>query len=519
MTFAISRDMLRCAAAIMILAATTLPPGMRVADAQDAADILQRMADRQEQRWSAVQNYTITVEVQEAGGLQTPMYFEKVSVDGNDSFQMISPATYQRAMQIEAGFPPPEDVAEGLAKGYDAMGRTGLGGIPIVAGDESVSFGDMSDFLRFSAAASREAGDLSQYQESAKSDLRHAALFAERARLAGIESTPATQNYDGSGTEEREAYLLVADDLDGIELEQPEDGPEFYVDKVSVWIDTEQYVPLKMRVEGQIEKDGKRSPLVIEKLDLNYKQVGPLYESFRRVGRITGLMAGMSEKERKDLQKAQKELAKAKEEMKKMEGMSEAQKNMVMKMMAPQMEKLEKMAAGGMIESVQQVIHIAVNEGPPTPYGMGTLTVAASDVRALTMAGESGGSAELAIMRGGPPAESMISLFAGESWPAEGESISIVNASGDVAGGGDHLTIQGGSGSISVEGRTESRIYGTYAATLQTQAENGDTIPISISGEFDSGAPAGSRGGPRGSPFQFMKGMIGSAANAAETND
>ncbi len=514
----ISRYILRYLVAIVVVAATFIAAGTPIANAQDASAILRTMADRQQQRWSEVQNYTITVEVQEAGGLQTPMYFEKVTVGDDATFQMISPATYQRAMQIEAGFPPPEDVAEGLAKGYDKMAKTGLGNIPIVAGDQAVSFGDMSEFLRFSAAASREAADVSQYSESAKAELKHAALFEERARLVGVEATPARQDGSSTGYEERDAYLLVADDLDGIELEQPEDGPEFLLDRVSVWIDTEHYVPLKMRAEGQIEQDAKRSPLVIEKLDLNYRQVGPLYESFRRVGRISGLMAGMSEKERKDLQKAQKELAKAKEEMKKMEGMSEAQKNMVMKMMAPQMEKLEKMAAGGTIESVQQVIHIAVNEGPPTPYGLGTLAVAASEVRALTMAGESDGTAELAIMRGGPPAESMISLFAGESWPAEGGAVSIVNASGVVSGGGDRLTIQGGSGSISVEGRTESRIYGTYSATLETEDANGEAIPISISGEFDSGAPAGPRGGPRGSPFQFMRGMIGEAANAGSTD-
>lgn len=510
----ISRFMLHYFIAAFI-AVATISSGTPVANAQDAADILQTMADRQEQRWSEVQNYTITIEVQEAGGLQTPMYFEKVTVAGDATFQMISPATYQRAMQVQAGFPPPEDVAEGLAKGYDKMGKAGLGGIPIVAGDESVSFGDMSEFLRFSAAASKEAADVGQYRESAKTELKHAALFADRARLVGIESTPAKQNGGSSGYEERDAYLLVADDLDGIELEQPEDGPEFFLDKVSVWIDTEHYVPLKMRAEGQIEQDGKRSPLVIEKLDLNYTQVGPLLESFTRVGRISGLMAGMSEKEIKDLQKAQKELAKAKEEMKKMEGMSEAQKNMVMKMMAPQMEKLEKMASGGTIESVQQVIHIAVNEGPPTPYGLGTLAVAANEVTALTMAGESDGTAELAIMRGGPPAESTISLVASGPWPSEQGSVSIVKASGEVTGGGDRLTIRSGAGTVSVEGRTESRIHGTYSATLETEDENGVTIPIAISGRFDSGAPTGPDGGPRGSPFQFMKGMIGEAASSA----
>ncbi len=513
----LSRPRLR-SITILTLAVTTCLSEAPVVIAQDASDVLQTMVDMQEQRWSGVDNYTITVEIQEAGGLQTPMYFEKVEVDGGDSFQMILPSTYQRAMHIEAGFPPPENVADGMAAAYDMMGSTTVGGIgvgqmPIPAGDASVSLHDISNMLRFSAAASREAADLSQYEERAKSDLRDAARFAERARLVGVEPTPARQLEDQAGFQQRDAYLLIADDLDGIELEQPKDGPEFFIDKVSLWIDTKHHVPLKMRVEGQLEKDGKRSPLTIEKLDLNYTQVGPLYESFIRIGRISGLMAGMSEKERKDLEKARKELAKAREEMKKMEGMSEAQKNMVMRMMAPQMEKLEKMAAGGTIESVQRVIHVAVNEGPPTPYGLGTLNIAASSVAALTMAGETDGSAELAIMHGSTAAQSMISLSSREPWPPESGSVTVIDASGDVSGGGDRLRIEGGSGTIEVEGRTETRIYGSYTANLVTTDEQGETIPISISGDFDSGAPAGPDGGPRGSPFQFMKGMIGGAAS------
>lgn len=92
--------MLRYLVAIVVAATASIAAETRVANAQDAPGILQTMADRQQQRWSEAEDYTITVEMQEAGGLQTPMYFEQVTVDGDATFQMISPARNQRNMQI-----------------------------------------------------------------------------------------------------------------------------------------------------------------------------------------------------------------------------------------------------------------------------------------------------------------------------------------------------------------------------------------------------------------------------------
>ncbi len=495
-----------------------LPSPVSSVSAQTAQEILQKMSEMQMDRWESVNNYTVTISVEEAGGLQSPVHYQRMEVDGEPTFQMILPSTYSREMHIRAGYPPPEDVAEGLAAGYEMLGRANVGGfsfgqIPFPAGDGGMSMHDMSRFLRFSAEASRQAGDDSLYRANAAAEVRDKALFADRAKYVGVESAPSETISGGTGFRETDAHLLVADDLEDIDLEQPNDGPKFFLKKTSVWIDAEHFVPLRLLIDIEIEKDGKRTPMTLEKLDLDYKQVGPLYESHVQVSRITGLMEGMSNKERKDLEKEQKELEKAKKQIAEM---PESQRAMVMKMMGGQMEKLEKMAAGGAIESTTRVVNIAVNEGPPTPYGIGTLAIRGSDmVEALTMAGQDGsgneiGNAQLVISRGGPPAESMIELTADTTWPPAGQTIRIVDGSGNVSGGGDQLQIEGASGIITVIGRTPTRVYGTYKADLSASDGSGTSLPISIEGEFDSGAPAGPDQGLRGSPFQFFQSMSGS---------
>ena len=92
-------------------------------------------------------------------------------------------------------------------------------------------------------------------------------------------------------------FILLADNLGDIKLEQPKDGGEFKLEKVHLWVDSEHYVPLRLLMEGTVEVDGKKTPISIEKLDLDYKQAGPLYESHQRVHKLSGLMAG-DERER-----------------------------------------------------------------------------------------------------------------------------------------------------------------------------------------------------------------------------
>jgi hypothetical protein len=175
-------------------------------------------------------------------------------------------------------------------------------------------------------------------------------------------------------------------------------------------------------------------------------------------------------------------------------------------MMKGQMEKFEAMASGDAVTSTTDVVSIAVNEGPPTPYGPGTLTVggpaAATYPHALTIAGDSP-NADLGIAaRIEGRAEAVIGLQGVAPFPKKGP-IEIGAASGHVRiEGGAKVAIEGGSGTITVIERTETRIVGTFTALLTAQGDSAnEKIHFSASGDFDTGAPVGPMKELRGSPI------------------
>jgi hypothetical protein len=467
--------------------------------ALDAQSILDSVRAKQAERWASVDNYTVTLSVEDAGGLETPVYYEKMEVDGKPTFRMVPPTEYAREMNEQAGFPPltPEEMEE-MAKGYDMLGDAlARGGGDMPAMDVRGMTGQMSMFMRVNASHKEDDG-----RGDAKDAMQDMAEFAQRAKLKGTEHIAASA---ANPDQTREAYVLVAEGLSDVKLEQPKGDAKYTLDKVSMWIDKEHSVPLRLLMELQIESKGKKMPMTIEKLDLDYKQVGPLYESHQQVYKISGLMSGMTDKERKEMEKAQKEMEKAKKDLEKM---PKQQRDMVMKMMGSQMEKLEQMTAGNAITSVTDVVSIAVNEGPPTPYGPGDLTVggpaAATYPGALTMTGDDG-HAELSVAARLPgSAEAIIGLVGASPFPQSGE-VSIAGASGTVEiEGGARVAIDGGTGTITVTERTETRIAGTFTALLSGTVStdpNNKKVSFSASGSFDSGAPVGPFQAPRGSPF------------------
>ena len=118
------------------------------------------------------------------------------------------------------------------------------------------------------------------------------------------------------GTEEvanRSAYHLRVEDFTGVEL--PDSDVDFEPSGASIWIDTEQYVPLRMLVEGRATVDGTTDQL--EDMDAQ------------------------------------------------LEGLSESQKEMIMGRLAPQIAQLERMARGEPLTVVTNVVEVRVNEGPP----------------------------------------------------------------------------------------------------------------------------------------------------------
>jgi hypothetical protein len=335
---------------LVALPATTL--------AENAESILEKVREKKVERAEGVDNYTI---IKSTNDIRTLVYYEKFeTADGTPAFRMVPITEISRRLSEEAGHPPMSaleieqmaravDMARpmlssALQQGMMEAGATGLPMGPAAGLDMSNMVDQYSDFLNAAAVAARNESDGTA---EAQDEVNAMAEFAEMAQLVGQVAI-----------NERSAFLLRADDLNRA-LEGGSD--QFTLQTISVWIDAEEYVPLRLKMDG-IAKSGKKSqPMTIEKLDLDYELIdGKLYEPKKQVMRLAGIL---SPKEEKQIKEAQVKLA---EFQKQMEAMPTAQRDMIMKRMGPQMQMMEKMASGGGIEVVTEVHEIRVNAGLPT---------------------------------------------------------------------------------------------------------------------------------------------------------
>ena len=97
--------------------------------------------------------------------------------------------------------------------------------------------------------------------------------------------------------------------------------------------------------------------------------MGRLYVSYHQVMRLTGFAAGMSAKDRKEMEKARKDLAKAKQQLEDMR--DGAGKTMAMRIMEPQIQKFERMAAAGAFEAETHVVTSRSTRDRPASMGPG----------------------------------------------------------------------------------------------------------------------------------------------------
>jgi len=264
-----------------------------IALSEDAQSILDKAHQKQVQRWEGVASYIVD---QSMMGNRTAILYERTEVkdatgDSQTAFRMVPQDEIQQRQAANGG-------SQNLSPANSKLFAMGAG-----AQEE---FSGMED-------------------------------FAATARLVGKE------NVDG-----RKAFHIRADDL---KRTQVSDDGEFTINSISVWIDAEEYVTLKMQMDGIAKSGNETRQIRIEKLDEDYRKVADsnMYESFRQVMRIGGIL---SAKDQKEMQKAQKEFAKLEEQMKQMPA---AQRNMIMKQMGPQMEMMKQMASGGGFEVVTEI--------------------------------------------------------------------------------------------------------------------------------------------------------------------
>lgn len=331
--------------------------------AQTAEEILEEVIRRDYDRKSSVENYIVN---QCTMGVPVMLYYEKVELVQDNgvpvsTFRLVPPDEISRRQNNGVSLTPQE--MEWFADGLEQVGNvvsqeTANAGFsfsslvspesldePWASPDPRVMTGSMAMFMR--AAASAESDRLENGRDTniASSGEQFAQLISD-AELIG------TETVDG-----RQAFHILADDIDYSQV--ADGGREFDVNSVSVWIDQENYVPLRVRMDGIADVSGGAQEMSIEMLSLDYEQIGPLYESTRQLMRMGGVL---TPEQQQQIQDAEVQLAEARQQLNQLSG---AQRQMLENMLGPQIQMLENLASNGSIEVETLIPRIRVNAGLP----------------------------------------------------------------------------------------------------------------------------------------------------------
>lgn len=332
--------------------------------AQDPQSIMQLMLEKQRERANGVNTYVVDQSVM---GNRVQRYFERATVLSEDGEQYdvfrpqqagadscdkeaqrvpdeMTPEMYEQAAQAyeTTGDAMANEIEDGLEQAGLPRGLlAATGADPWATFDPRAMMGGGAMFMRGVGEAKRQQAIENAQADSSVPEMRE---FAENAQLVG------TEQIDG-----REAFHLRAEDLN---LTQTSDGQTYTINAVDSWIDTKEYVPLRMVLTGVATEDGVSRPIEMEKRDLDYRNVpnSGMYESYRQVMRISGVMTAEQQAE---MAEAQKQMAEMEQQLAQM---PPAQRDMIMRQMGPQMEMMKSMASGGGLEMETVVHRIIVNQ-------------------------------------------------------------------------------------------------------------------------------------------------------------
>lgn len=392
-------------AALTITLTTLLAP--RVALAEDAQSIIETMQKMQMERYEGVNTYVV---VQSMMGHTTTSGYERFDFKASDGnvypvFQQIRPgstnpesqaflSTYADATEMTG-----QALGDEMDKGAEEAGLPkGMfsgsgGGDPWASMDPRVMMGANAEFLRQASEGPPEGDEKDGADFNAMQD------FAERARLVGTEKV-----------EGRKAFHLIAEDLQEV---QTDGDSEFVLETMETWIDTREYVPLRMKMSGTATSEGETRPFIIEKHDLDYRTVSgsSLYEPYRQVMKIGGALTPEQEKQ---MQEAQAQMAGLEQQL---ADLPQSQRDMIMNRMGPQLEMMKNMANGGGIEMVIEVQEILVNADLPELQQLQTMDFGGTATSAMPL----GVPAESAV----PAASAPVAPVTAASAPAQGSDAEL----------------------------------------------------------------------------------------------
>jgi hypothetical protein len=184
---------------------------------------------------------------------------------------------------------------------------------------------------------------------------------AAEAYLAALDA--AYEALDFHGKEDvrgHQSYKIGADDLGMV---QEVDGEKAEIDKMTVWIDAQTFVRRKMRLEGVMEQGGRTQDICMEQVYDDYRNVpdSALYEPYERILRIC---TPLTPEQQQELKEAEAQLADYETQLAQLKP---AQRDMMKRMIEPQIERMKTLARGGTAEFRRVTTAIEINPDIGSP--------------------------------------------------------------------------------------------------------------------------------------------------------
>jgi hypothetical protein len=371
----------------LVGAASAAEPGARA--------LFEECRDRQAGRWEGVTHY---VADQSVMGNRVASAYERFDAPGPDgklypAFRPMRTSSPLSSEELRLFGRAAEQTGAGLS---DEMSKAGfppglLGGPgqdPWASTDPRVMMGGASVFLNGAADAQEaNARERETAVAEASESMGQMDEIASRFRLVGTESV------DG-----RQARHLQAR---GLNRKLSDEGDaQMVIDDADLWIDSQECVPLRLTMAGTMTSEGQTRPVVLERVSTDYRKVAgsKMYEPFRQVMRMKGVMTAQQERE---LAESQAQLA---DMEKQLAAMPPEQRNMIMQRMGPQLAAMESLASGNGFEFVIETHAILVNPDSAAIQSLQAASLGAAGLPAPA-ARPGAGAAPVASVPAAQPAE------------------------------------------------------------------------------------------------------------------
>lgn len=202
---------------------------------------------------------------------------------------------------------------------------------------------------------------------------------AAQAQAEADRQASMMSQFEESGVEEVGGRRTIRYTAAALKMPVQEiDGQQFAMNSASIWVDPEELVFVKHRSEGTATVDGKSREFFVEVENSDFRNppgCGEMYEPYRRVQRMGGML---DDAQRAEIQEARKQLE---EFDRRMAEMPAAQRKMAEKMMGSQMDKMRSLADGGGLEHAQEIEEIICDPDLKALFGMPGMEGAMPDAR------------------------------------------------------------------------------------------------------------------------------------------